>query len=57
MGLRAIGRVLGVSNVAVLNWIRQAGHWIQAHHKRQARSEREETTMLDKMWHVIEPNQ
>ncbi len=55
MGFRTIGRVLGVSHVTVLNWIHQAGHWIQAHHQRQVRPERAETTALGKMWHVIEP--
>jgi len=30
MGFRAIARVWGVSNVAVLKWIRAAGEWIQA---------------------------
>ena len=56
MGFRAIGRVLEVSNVTVLTLIRQAGHWMQAFHQRQARPERAETIALDKMWHVIEPN-
>ena len=34
MGFRAIGRVIEVSNVAVLKWIRAAGEWIQAYHER-----------------------
>ena len=53
MGFRAIGRVLGVSNVTVLNWIRQAGHWIKAYHERQERPERVETIELDEMWHFV----
>ena len=53
MGFRAIGRVLGVSNVTVLNWIRKAGHWIKAYHERQERPERTETIELDEMWHFI----
>lgn len=30
MGFRSIGRILGVSNVTVLNWIRQFGHITKA---------------------------
>ena len=32
VGIRAIGRFLGVSNVAVLKWIRKAGEIIEAVH-------------------------
>ena len=53
MGFRAIGRVLGVSNVTVLNWIRKSGHWIKAYHERQERPKRVEIIELDEMWHYI----
>ena len=53
MGFRAIGSVLGVSNVTVLNWIRKAGHWIKAYHERQERPARSETIELDEMWHYL----
>ena len=53
MGFRAIGRVLGVSNVTVLNWIRKAGHWIKAYHERQERPKRVEIIELDEMWHYV----
>ena len=33
MGFRAIGRVLGLSNIAFLKWIRAAGEWIQNYHQ------------------------
>ncbi|WP_373736377.1 IS1 family transposase [Bacteroides heparinolyticus] len=29
LGFRSIGRILGVSNVSVLNWIRDFGHKVQ----------------------------
>lgn len=32
LGIRAIGRFLGVSNVAVLKWIRKAGEIVEAVH-------------------------
>ena len=50
MRFRAMGGVLGVSNVTVLNWIRQAGHWIKAYQERQIRLERVKTIALDSIF-------
>jgi IS1 family transposase/transposase-like protein len=53
MGFRAIGRVLGVSNVAVLKWIRAAGEWIESYHKKNKvnKSKAVEIIELDEMYH------
>jgi uncharacterized protein YjcR len=55
MGFRAIGRVLGVSNVAVLNWIRSAGEWIQTYHVQNKAKQRQpvEVIEMDEMWHFV----
>lgn len=56
MGFRAIGRVLGVSNVTVLNWIRSAGEWIKQYHeegKSKLKSRPVEVIELDEMWHFV----
>ena len=55
MGFRAIGRVLGVSNVAVLKWIRAAGEWIESYHKRNKvnKSKAVEIIELDEMCHYV----
>jgi transposase-like protein len=56
MGFRAIGRVLGVSNVTVLNWIRSAGEWIKNYHdqnKARQPSSSVEVIELDEMWHFV----
>ena len=42
-GFRAIGRVLGVSNVTVLNWVREAGESIESYHKEKVKQEQEPT--------------
>ena len=55
MGFRAIGRVLGVSNVAVLKWIRAAGEWIESYHKKNKvnKSKAVEVIELDEMYHYV----
>jgi transposase-like protein len=55
MGFRAIGRVLGVSNVTVLNWIRAAGEWLEKYHHQNKHQQRGtvEVIELDEMWHFI----
>jgi len=55
MGFRAIGRVLGVSNVAVLKWIRAAGEWIQAYHEQNKAKKRQvvEVIEMEEMWHYV----
>ena len=56
MGFRAIGRVLGVSNVTVLNWIRAAGEWVKHYHyqnKDKSKGRSVEIIELDEMWHFV----
>ena len=53
MGFRAIGRVLGVSNVSVLNWIKSAGESIRQYHQDQDRPEKIKVMEFDEMWHFI----
>ena len=47
MGCRAIGRVLGVRNVIVLNWIRAAGEEIGVYHKQNKEKARESTEIIE----------
>lgn len=53
MGFRAIGRVLGVSNVTVLNWIRTMGKfvkdYVQTHMPDDIRHV--DFVEMDEMWH------
>ena len=51
MGLRAIGRVLGLSNVAVLKWIRGLGEEVEQTRK-PAPPPR--MVMIDEGWHFIQ---
>jgi len=55
MGFRAIGRVLKVSNVAVLKWVRQAGELIEAYHQQRSKQEQEPVDVLelDELWHYV----
>ncbi len=50
MGFRAIGRVLGVSNVTVLNWIRAFGE--EAERERQPEPA-PRIAMIDEVWHFV----
>jgi len=50
MGFRAIGRILGVSNVAVLKWIRAFGEEIEEIRKP---SSRPKIAVIDEMWHFV----
>ena len=50
MGFRAIGRVLGVSNVTVLNWIRAFGE--KAERERQPEPP-PRIAMIDEVWHFV----
>lgn len=51
LGFRAIGRVLGVSNVSVLKWIRAFGEQAEALHKADNQAPKE--VMIDEMWHFV----
>jgi transposase-like protein len=55
MGFRAIGRVVGMSNVAVLNWVREAGEMIEAYHQQKVKQEQDpiEVIELDELWHYL----
>ena len=53
LGFRAIGRVLKVSNVSVLNWIRAAGELVRAYHEEKAPPEQVDVIELDEMWHFV----
>jgi transposase-like protein len=53
MGFRAIGRVLGVSNVTILNWVRNMGKFIQKYHQEQEKPSKVEVMELDELWHFI----
>ena len=53
MGFRAIGRVLGVSNVAVLNWIKSSGKEIKEYHQEQEFEDKVKVMEFDEMWHFI----
>lgn len=53
MGFRAIGRVLGVSNVSVLNWVKSAGRFIKQHHQEQGYPQKVKVMEFDEMWHFI----
>ena len=53
LGFRAIERILGVSNVAVLKWVRGAAKQIHEIHKDQTQKKKVETMELDEMWHYI----
>ena len=50
MGFRAIGRVLGVSNVTVLNWIRAFGEEAE---RLRSPEPPPRMAMIDEMWHFI----
>ena len=53
MGFRAIGRVLGVSNVTVLNWVKSAGSFIREYHNQNKDSSKVQVMEFDEMWHFI----
>jgi transposase-like protein len=53
LGFRSIGRVLGVSDVAVLKWIREAGQRISELTNTKPSSTRVEVMELDELWHFV----
>ena len=54
MGLRAIGRFLGVSNVAVLKWIRNFGELALYIHENTPPPEKAEIVEIDELWHYAQ---
>ena len=53
LGFRAIGRILGVSNVAVLKWVREAAKKIEEIHRSQQKPEFTPVIEFDEMWHYV----
>jgi transposase-like protein len=53
LGFRGIARILGVSNVAVLNWIRSFGEKIKELRK-EVKPQEVEVMELDEMWHFVQ---
>jgi hypothetical protein len=53
MGFRAIGRVLNVSNVSVLNWIRNFGQTVKAYVEENMPDNIQDIDIveIDEMWH------
>ena len=54
MGFRAIGRFLGVSNVAVLKWIRNFGELALQIHENTPPPEKAEIVEIDELWHYTQ---
>ena len=56
MGFRAIGRVLNVSNVSVLRWIRSAGEHIKAYVSSNLPDKLHDIEIIemDEMWHFTQ---
>ena len=57
IGFRAIGRLLKVSNVAVLYWVRKAAETLRQAQIWERRNEPVEYIQIDEMWHYIEKKQ
>jgi hypothetical protein len=53
LGFRAIGRIVGVSNVAVLKWVRDMASNIEPLVQRAKRREAS-VIELDEMWHYLQ---
>lgn len=56
VGFRSIGRILGISNVTALNWIRQFGKVIKHHVQTQLPNDIHdiEVIEIDEMWHFTQ---
>ena len=56
MGFRSIGRILGVSNVAVLNWIREFGQITKAYVQQKLPKDIHDIDVIeiDEMWHFTQ---
>lgn len=53
LGFRSIGRILKVSNVSVLKWIRSFGEKIKEL-RQKAKPEEVKVIELDEMWHYVQ---
>ena len=57
IGFRRIGRLLGVSNVSVLNWIREFGKRLKEHIAKTPIDHSDvETVIMDEVWHFTQKN-
>ena len=58
LGFRSIGRVIGVSNVAVLKWVRETGKVLRERVLAQTPQDAEgiEIIEIDEMWHFTKKN-
>ena len=56
MGFRGIGRVLGVSNVTALQWVRQCAA-VVAPLARAERPRQVAVMEMDEMWHYLQKNE
>lgn len=57
VGFRGIGRLLNVTNVTVLNWIRELGQSVKGLRKELAAATNVQVMELDEMWHYIQKKQ
>ena len=54
LGFRAIGRILGISNVTIMNWVRNIAFEIESIRQRELNQKREIRVIeLDEMWHYV----
>ena len=59
LGFRAVGRVLGISNVTVLKWVRSAGKDLKVWYDQQIWREYDKevpVVEVDEVWHYIKKN-
>ena len=54
VGFRGIGRLLGVTNVTVLYWIRELGEAVEQLRKELGSSAKVSVMELDEMWHYVQ---
>jgi transposase-like protein len=55
MGFRGIGRILGVSNVAVLKWMNLAADRLRMHLQREMPKQSKKISVMewDELWHFV----
>ena len=53
VGFRGIGRLLGVSNVSALNWIKSAGNIIKENHNNNRDRKKVKVMEFDELWHFV----
>jgi len=54
VGFRGIGRLLGVTNVTVLYWIRELGEAVEQLRNELKTTAHVQTMELDEMWHYVQ---